>query len=696
MTYNEIISIIPEFLHNSETYSLVITDLEGKYIFVNEIFKKRFLFMNIDFIGQPFSLTIHPEDIEKYNIASYECITNPSKTVKIQVRKPDTHIGNFYLTEWEFSLFKDQNGQPVGVLCLGHDITETERASRNAKVFAQKAETIIEEITDGFYILDKDWRFIKMNKAAELLFGVPREKVLGRNIWDIFPDTPDYSYPAQFRKAMNEYLTVNFEDYWADLDRWFSAVVYPSQEGLTVFFKEITQERKTQFDLEDTANKLKSILDSTLNSYILINPRGKIVDFNQTAQELALKYVQKTLVINTDIRDFFILESKEVFDELFEKALQGEKSVIEIKRTIEEKEIWFETHYLPVYKEKTNELIGVTLKTVNIDDRKKAEIQLKYSENKLRAIMESTTDSNILISPDYKILSFNKRASEVSQIAYGKPLQELADVWEYVVQSDKADFYRDTQKALKGEYLRFEREIFFENFSAWFEVSYFPVHDNEGKILGITFNTTNIDARKKAEIQLKQSETMLRALYDSRSEASTFIDKDFRIVFNNKLAQEITKSIFGKEALKGDKNLDFMIPALREEFHDYYKRVLEGESIQVEKEYLDKWWRFSLYPVYDSENNIIGIADNVKDVTGRVQNELKIRKQNESLKKIAWQQSHEVRRPLATILGLCDLLSTDENATVEQQQQYINYILQSVRELDTIIHKIVDYTHDIE
>lgn len=97
MTEQLIKNLLPEFIRNSETYSLVITDLEGRYNYVNDVFKKRFTFMNIDFIGQPFWITIHPEDVEKCNFISYQCITNPNQTFKIQVRKPDNLAGDFLL-----------------------------------------------------------------------------------------------------------------------------------------------------------------------------------------------------------------------------------------------------------------------------------------------------------------------------------------------------------------------------------------------------------------------------------------------------------------------------------------------------------------------------------------------------------------------------------------------------------------------
>lgn len=171
MTEEDIKLLLPECLLYSETYSLVITDLEGRYIFVNQVFAKRFSFICTDFIGQPAFIAIYPEDHATCLFAVEQCLANPGKIVKAHLRKPDTSQQDFYWTEWEFSTFKDKSGNILGILCLGHDITETERASRRAKEFAQKVETIIEEITEGFYQLDREWKFTKLIKSLSKSWG---------------------------------------------------------------------------------------------------------------------------------------------------------------------------------------------------------------------------------------------------------------------------------------------------------------------------------------------------------------------------------------------------------------------------------------------------------------------------------------------------------------------------------------------
>lgn len=329
MTENELTNLLPEFILNSKIYSLVITDLDGRYIYVNDVFKNRFAFMNIDFIGKPFWITIHPEDVEKCNIAAYKCITNPNETFGIKVRKPGNLLGDFYWTEWEFSLFKDENKNPIGILCLGHDITETERASKQAKHFAQKLETIVEEITDGFCVLNRKWEFVKINTVAERILGIPREKLMGRKIWGLLPDTPDYNYPAQFRKAMNEYITVTFEDYHKDSDRWFSAVCYPSQEGLSVFFKDITETKKQIQKITEQEYMLNTICQSTTEACTFIDTNLIIRYNNQAAKNATKQVFGREAQIGDNSLDYYLPEYQEEFRDYYKQVLLGKSFVLE-------------------------------------------------------------------------------------------------------------------------------------------------------------------------------------------------------------------------------------------------------------------------------------------------------------------------------------------------------------------------------
>lgn len=140
MIEEKIAGLLPECITNSKLFLTVVTDLEGRYMYVNDLFKKRFNFLNKHFFGQYFKDTLHKDDIEKAIKAAYSCITEPEKKVTIQLRKPDINSELYYWTEWEFSLFRDERGKPFGIICIGYENNDLINTKYNLKRLLNLAE----------------------------------------------------------------------------------------------------------------------------------------------------------------------------------------------------------------------------------------------------------------------------------------------------------------------------------------------------------------------------------------------------------------------------------------------------------------------------------------------------------------------------------------------------------------------------
>ncbi len=182
---------------------------------------------------------------------------------------------------------------------------------------------------------------------------------------------------------------------------------------------------------------------------------------------------------------------------------------------------------------------------------------------------------------------------------------------------------------------------------------------------------------------------MLKSVYESTQEASTFLGKDLKVIYTNHASKKVTKLLFGKEKEIGDYALDFVLPQHKKDFKSLFNRALNGEYIDIERTDGTSWWNVTIYPVYDKDNIFVGLAHNVHDITVSKKNLLKVVQQNAVLKEIAWQQCHEVRGPLANILGFCNLLKDEDEQNNVERQKYINYLQDATLELDKIIHKIV-------
>ncbi len=129
---------------------------------------------------------------------------------------------------------------------LQEQVREAERA-REAQGAAERAlADVFDSISDAFYVLDRDWRFVLANPRALQLMERTREALMGRTVWECFPDVLGTIVEARFREAMASGRTVQFEVYFEPLGRWFDARAYPRSSGLAVYFQDISDRKRAE------------------------------------------------------------------------------------------------------------------------------------------------------------------------------------------------------------------------------------------------------------------------------------------------------------------------------------------------------------------------------------------------------------------------------------------------------------------
>src|SRR5436190_11536300 len=105
---------------------------------------------------------------------------------------------------------------------------------------------LLERISDGFVALDTDWRYTYVNQRAADLFGRQPEHLVGRHIWTVFPEGIGQPFQLAYERAMSEQVFIRMENYYEPWDRWFENRIYPSPNGLSIFFHEITERKKAE------------------------------------------------------------------------------------------------------------------------------------------------------------------------------------------------------------------------------------------------------------------------------------------------------------------------------------------------------------------------------------------------------------------------------------------------------------------
>lgn len=376
-------------LVDSQTNFLVRIDAEYKFTFANRWFFKTLGYKEKEIIGAPFSKTVLPDEHEVCEQAFKSCIKNPGKVINLKHRKIDTE-GNSHWIKWEFIAILDENGEVSELQGVGQDVTQNIEIEKEVKKASEKLNNFIESITDAFFIVNNDWKFIRVNTAFEKITGKSREEILDSVIWDIFPGIIATEFENAYRKAMSEEISVQFTEYFKPLSKWLNTTVYAASEGLTVFMRDITYEMHVQEEILWTKNNLEALINNTEDLTWSINRDGKYVYMNSAYR----KRISDAMGVMPEDGDNAYLHSGQT-DEInsewrsyYQRAFDGERYVIRHESiNPKTKEIeHFEVSFNPIYKGTKDKIIGVGCFARNITERLKTEEALIDQNERLKNI----------------------------------------------------------------------------------------------------------------------------------------------------------------------------------------------------------------------------------------------------------------------------------------------------------------------
>ena len=217
-------------------------------------------------------------------------------------------------------------------------LTAFQEAWEENRRLVEERTDILESISDGFFVLSQDLVVEYFNDAAEKLLGRPRQDVVGRPLFDSFPEARGSIFEERYRTALREQRTLAFEIYFEPFREWYRVSVYPYRGRISVYFQVVTAAKQTEVDLKaakdeaEAANRAKSAFLATM-SHEIRTPLNGVIGFSELlgttelnpTQQQYLEYISSSasslMGVISDILDFSKIEADKLELEPVETAL---------------------------------------------------------------------------------------------------------------------------------------------------------------------------------------------------------------------------------------------------------------------------------------------------------------------------------------------------------------------------------------
>ena len=222
-------------------------------------------------------------------------------------------------------------------LVLIDDVTQQREAERQREVLlshwrdahAHATESrdllhdVLDRVADGFVALDLDWRYTFVNQRGAKLLGRDKpEDLIGKHIWTEFPESVGQPFALAYQRALSSQQPVIVVEHYAPWDRWFENRIYPSANGLSVYFTDITARRKAEMAMQRSEQQLRHYFDSGLVGMAITLPNKQWHQFNAKLCELLGRSADELIL--TSWADLTHADDLAHSQGLFEQVMAGE------------------------------------------------------------------------------------------------------------------------------------------------------------------------------------------------------------------------------------------------------------------------------------------------------------------------------------------------------------------------------------
>ena len=388
------------------------------------------------------------------------------------------------------------------------DIHAVKHAEENARDLAKRLGKTLESITDAFFTLDRQWHFTYVNREAERILQRTRSDLLGAEVWKEFPAARGSLFETEYRRAVETGETVVFEAYYPPpLDTWFAVRAYPSEQGLAVYFRDVTEARKVRIALQESEERLRLVTRVTSDLIWDVDVEADTIWWGDGfAAIFGEEAPAESVTMLAYWEDRVHPDDRgQVFAKVDEAFRQGGDTWMDEYRLRRGDGTY--VHVLDrghVVRDATGKAVRMIGGMTDLTERKRAEEELRQSEERFRLLSKATNDAIW----DWNLVTDALWWNEGFETLFGFSRAEIEagiESWTSRIHPEDADFvYRDVKRAIEAGDLHWEAEYRFLKADGTYANVLdrgYVIHDDAGRPIRMVGGMTDLSDWKRSEAE---------------------------------------------------------------------------------------------------------------------------------------------------------------------------------------------------
>ncbi len=587
---------------------------------------------------------------------------------------------------------------------------ETTSENQRFESLAPNAEmrSLLEHSSRSIIILDNWYRILWFNaKAAKEMYSFFSERLkTGNSYWDYVDQTQNKRFIRNFQTALKgrtistEQKIIKPKSQIGEI--WIEGKFSPlydekgTPHGVIYSYANISDRKRAEVEKREKALILEAIDNNSSQGFMLINEENEVLSCNLLAPSMLVLLADQRGLLGSNIMQNIHPKWRKEFEGGMKVARSGGTVSVEFDSpNVKEKVV--EVRFTPL-KHSLGKQNMVSVWVFDITDKKRAERNVRKSEENLRAVFNSSSQTFYLMDRNLNILAFNQAAADLILEQFGFNLKVGLNIADITAKENLLQFKVETERAFSGRKVQVEKHFSYNGKEYWFDRHLNPVMNSKGEIDRLTVWSIDITDRKLAEKALKENESKFRKLASLLPVGIYQVDENGNATYVNESLQLIIGA-----------NLTTILDGswtklIHSADRDDVKR--RWKDIEKEKQSFSMEYRFNrqsgdaihvleqAQPLFNHLGEYRGYLGTIIDISEQKRSQQLLQEKQVAENSLKFRSdflasmSHEIRTPLNGIMGLSEIL-LDTKLDSDQSSKLQN-ILGASKDLRSIVNDVLN------